>query len=168
MSVQAVLDSFPGVWARVAGTPDNRQAPPRQTSSPADSRSCEERLKALSERASQAAMFDRSLACQCRGASRTALLAQAAQAAHRAAVLRGEVFVRTGVMLSPPSSCPRLGEPLAALRESMLRDEASADAYRRLAETTPDTELRAVLERFSGETAAAAAEKRRSILRHFA
>ncbi len=169
-SVQAVLDIFPGVWARVAGMPDDRQPQQRPSdgSHTADNRSCEADLRTLSKRESQAAMFDRTLACQCRGASRTMLQAQAAQAARRAAVLRGEVFVRSGVMLRPPASCPRLGEPLTSLRESMLRDEASAETYRRLAEQTQDQELRTVLERFSCETAAAAAEKRRSILRRFA
>lgn len=168
-SVQAVLDSFPVVWARVTGTPNGRltQQTPPEGSSPADSRSLEECLRTLSEREAQAAVFDRTLAGRCRGTIRTMLQAQAAQAARRAAVLRGEVFLRSGVMLCPSASCPRLDAPLTSLRESMLRDEASADAYRRLAEKTQDPDLRTVLERFSCETAAAAAEKRRSILRRF-
>ena len=96
------------------------------------------------------------------------LLKQAAQASRRAAFLRGEYFVRTGTRLCPPESCALLGDTLHALREGMMRDDASADAYRRLAARTDDGELRAVLERFSAEVAAAAQRKRCGIRRRFA
>ena len=164
-SVQSVLESFSDVWERVTGTQERK---PRELPRRAGSLGCEDRLRELSVRAAEAAMFDRALACRWRGTSRTALTEHTAQAARRAALLRGEYFVRTGVKLCAPESCPRLGEALAALREGMLRDEASAEAYRRLSEQTDDEELRAGLTRFSCETAAAAAEKRRIIFRCFA
>ena len=164
-SVQSILDSFSGVWERVRGTPD--VGPSRQIQ-PEAARGTElTNLRALSIRAAEAAMFDRALGCRCRGAVRTVLQQHASQAAHRAASLRGEWFVRSGEAVCPPETCPRLGETLTALREGMLRDRASSDAYRRLAAQTDDAELRSVLERFSRETAAAAEEKRRSILRCF-
>ena len=165
ISVQSVLESFPGVWERVAGTKESK---PHEPVHRADSSGCDDRLRELSERAAEAAMFDRALACRCRGISRAALTEHAAQAARRAALLRGEYFVRTGVKLCAPESCPRLGDPLAALREGMLRDEASAEAYHRLSDQADSEELCAVLARFSCETAAAAVEKRRNILRCFA
>ena len=165
-AVQAVLEGFSGVWERVTGMPDAGK--PLKKPLAADPTSRGDALRELSERAAEAAMFDRALACRCGGAGRSMLQEQAAQAFHRAAYLRGEVFIRTGERLRRPESCPRLGETLTALRESMLRDEASCRAYRRLAEQTDDGELRGVLERFACETAAAAAEKHRSILRCFA
>lgn len=168
-SVRSVLESFSGVWERVTGTPgagSPRRTPPdgRQ---PGEDLACLQTLRSLSESAAEAARFDRELACRCRGTIRATLLAHAAQASHRAAALRGECFVRTGEKLRLPESCPRMGDALTSLRVGMLRDEASAGAYRRLAEQTDDRELRAALERFAAETAAAAAEKRQSILRCF-
>ena len=164
-SVQSILDSFSGVWERVRAAPDD--GPSRRTQPEASFDTERMDLRTLSIHAAEAAMYDRALSCRCRGAVRTVLQQHAAQASHRAASLRGEYFVRTGETVCPPEICPRLEEPLTALREGMLRDRASADSYRRLAAQTDDAELSSLLERFSRETAAASDEKRRSILRCF-
>ena len=169
-SVQAVLDSFRSVWERVEGTalgtaqPHETAAPTLHGSVPP---SCGKELIDLINATDRAAMYDRALACRCRGGIRTMLLEHAAQASHRAGCLRGELFVRTGERHLPPESCPRLGDTLSALREGMLRDEASAKAYRRAAERSDGETLRCALERFAREADAAAADKRQRILRSF-
>jgi len=170
-SVQTVLDSFRGVWERVEGTqatnlPSDGE-PKASARSDNDSHHHEDCLRKLIETATESAMYDRALACRCRGASRTMLLEHASQASHRAACLRGEYFVRYGMRHCPPESCPRLGDTLSALREGMLRDEAAAKAYSRAAEHMEDKDLRSALERFACEADSASAEKRRMILRCF-
>ena len=170
-SVQSVLDSFRGVWERVEGTQASalpstieEEASVRAVSQPHHHEDC---LRELIEAAAESAMYDRALACRCRGASRTMLQEHASQAAHRASYLRGEYFVRSGKRHCPPESCPRLGDTLTALREGMLRDEAAAKAYRHAAKHTDDSELKNALERFACEANSAAAEQRRMILRGF-
>ena len=171
-SVQAVLDGFRGVWERVEGTQATGSCPelepePHKCSENEIPPSCEDCLRKLIETAAESAMYDRALSCRCRGESRTMLQEHAAQASHRASCLRGEYFVRCGVRHCPKDSCPRLGDTLSALRDGMLRDRASAEAYRRAAKSTEDEELRERLDRFACEVDAAAAEKRRMILRCF-
>lgn len=167
-SVRAVLDSFRSVWERVEGTAvtsekldqnAKTQAPPKPT--------FDSRLRELIDAADRAAIFDRELACRCSGSVRTMLLKHAAQAAKRAAVLRGELFVRTGERRHSPSSCPRLGDTLASLREGMLRDRDAAKALRNAAKQTEERSLCAILERFAVEAGSAAAETKQYILRCF-
>ena len=170
-SVQTVLDSFHGVWERVEGTQATELRPDGVTRTPerpdANKHQPGDGLRDLLETAAESAMFDRALACRCRGSARTMLQEHASQASHREACLRGEYFVRCGVRHDPPESCPRIGDTLSALRESMLRDEAAAGAYRRAADHAGSEDMRCMLERFACEAASAAAEKRRMILRCF-
>ena len=164
-SVQAVLDGFHGVWERVEGTQATAVPAEHGTECPPDGNASP--LPELIDTAEKSAAYDRALACRCRGTSRTMLQEHAEQAAHRAAFLRGEYFIRCGKRHCPSDSCPRIGDTLDALRDGMLRDESAARAYRRAAERADDEGFRRTLERFACEAGSAAGDKRRLILRCF-
>jgi hypothetical protein len=170
-SVRAVLDSFRSVWERIEGTavtPEklDKDAKDLQTQVPPIP-SFDSRLREQIDTADRAAIFDRELACRCSGPVRVLLRKHAALASKRAAVLRGELFVRTGERRHSPSSCPRLGDTLASLREGMLRDRDAAKALRDAAKQTEERSLCAILERFAVEAESAAAETKQYILRCF-
>ena len=156
---QSALEGFDSVWTRVAGRTEARPLRTEPLKTPA--------LAELAAEAGRAAMYDRALALCFRGESRSLLQRHARQAERRARRLRAEAFLADGVRRIGAESCPRPDGALDGLRSAMLRDGAAAKTYAGAAEAAGG-ELRAVLSAFAEETEAAAAEKRRLILRCFA
>ncbi len=155
---QSSLEDFSQVWSRVHGSTETTD---EQRPTP------ENPLRDMAAEAERAADFDRTLSGRFRSEGRTLLLRHACQAGARAKRLRAEAFLADGSLPLPGESCPCAGNRLTALRSAMLRDEGAAKTYESAARHA-DGDLRAALTAYAAETATAAEEKRRLILRCFA
>ena len=158
--VRDVLAGFDGVWKRVSGSMPGA-APPQEKSEPVP-------LARLAADAAAIAAYDRALAQRFHSGTRAMLLARTQQSRNVCSRLEAEIFLRSGerprIKAAPPV-LPR--DDMAALRQSMLADEAAALSFDAAAEREHETELAALLRDYARRSRGAAAEKRAWILRSF-